>query len=86
VTTQGRRTGTAVDDAMADAEHASTAVATAEPSASTRARPAVAHARIERLVRDLRAVPSFAVSRGEVPMPSICPRASSRQPASSGRT
>ena len=78
--------GAAVDDPMAHAEHPRAAVPGAQPPGEhAERRAAVANGCLQFLIgnRSVGVVP--AVRRGEVPMPSIWPRTSSRQVSSTGR-
>ena len=79
---RARVTRAAVDDAMADAEHARAAVPDAQPGRRARRAPRGASrtsARSSAARRGVRPSPSLAENRGDVPMPSIWPRASSCQ-------
>ena len=71
-----------MDDAMPDAEHARAAVLRAQPARRGRRAPRVRRdRRVERSVGELLALAVLGGERGEVPMPSICPRAASASSA-----
>ena len=76
----------AVHDAVADAEHARAAVLRAQPARRAHRAPRARRAPTASSVSSASAGAgaSFAEKRGEVPMPSIWPRASSRQASASG--